>query len=77
MKWVKTSKDATPEPYLGALGDVVITDELGEKFIHVHPMSEKETAFMTQFDERGIYKMWTEFKLDGEVIVYPFVIEVK
>src|SRR5699024_1673267 len=38
-------KDATPEPYLGALGHVVITDELGEKFIHVHPMSEKETAF--------------------------------
>lgn len=70
-------KDATPEPYLGALGHVVITDEIGEKFIHVHPMSEKETVFMTQFDERGMYKMWAEFKLKGEVIVYPFVIEVQ
>ncbi|MFD2132442.1 hypothetical protein ACFSKI_14650 [Pseudogracilibacillus auburnensis] len=70
-------KDATPEPYLGALGHVVITDEIGEKFIHVHPMSEKETVFMTQFDERGMYKMWVEFKLKGEVIVYPFVIEVQ
>ncbi len=70
-------KNATPEPYLGALGHVVITDETGVKFIHVHPTSEKETVFMTKFDERGLYKMWAEFKLDGEVIVYPFVIEVQ
>lgn len=70
-------KDAIPEPYLGALGHVVITDEQGELFIHVHPMSEMETVFMTMFDERGLYKMWAEFKLDGEVIVYPFVIEVQ
>lgn len=70
-------KDATPEPYLGALGHVVITDEAGEKFIHVHPLSENETVFMTEFDERGKYKMWAEFKVDGEVLVYPFVIEVK
>ncbi len=69
-------KDAKPEPYLGALGHVVITDEIGERFIHVHPRSENETVFITQFDERGMYKMWAEFKLDGEVIVYPFVLEV-
>lgn len=70
-------KDAKPEPYLGALGHVVITDEAGEKFIHVHPASENETVFSTQFDERGMYKMWAEFKLNGTVIVYPFVIEVQ
>lgn len=70
-------KDATPKPYLGALGHVVITDEMGEKFIHVHPTSEKETVFITTFDERGLYKMWAEFKLAGEVIVYPFVLEVQ
>lgn len=69
-------KGAKPEPYLGALGHVVITDEIGERFIHVHPRSENETVFITQFDERGMYKMWAEFKLDGEVIAYPFVLEV-
>src|SRR5699024_4115315 len=37
-------KDATPDPYLGALGHVVITDEVGEKFIHVHPQSDKDTV---------------------------------
>ncbi len=70
-------KDAKPEPYLGALGHVVITDEKGEKFIHVHPESDHETVFSTQFDERGMYKMWAEFKVDGEVIAYPFVFDVK
>lgn len=50
-------KDAKPDPYLGALGHVVITDEVGEKFIHVHPLSEDETVFVTQFDEVGMYKM--------------------
>src|SRR5699024_1618969 len=38
-------KNAKPEPYLGALGHVVITNEKGEKFIHVHPVSDHETVF--------------------------------
>lgn len=70
-------KNADPEPYLGALGHVVITDEMGEKFIHVHPTSEDKTVFMTIFNERGKYKIWAEFKIAGKVIAYPFVIEVQ
>lgn len=71
------TKDATPEPYLGALGHVVITDEAANKFIHVHPLSDHETNFATQFDEPGMYKLWAEFKFDEHVNAYPFVIEVK
>ncbi|UOE53469.1 hypothetical protein [Cytobacillus oceanisediminis] len=67
----------TPEPYLGALGHVVILDEKGEKFVHVHPASEEKTQFDTKFDKPGIYKVWGEFKFDGKVNSYPFVIEVK
>lgn len=70
-------KKVKPELYLGALGHVVMTDESGDKFIHVHPKSENETIFITQFEEPGLYKMWAEFKLDGVVIAYPFVIEVE
>ncbi|PTM58616.1 hypothetical protein [Desmospora activa] len=66
-----------PEPYLGALGHVVILDEGAEKFIHVHPVSDEETRFTTTFEQPGIYKIWGEFKVDGEVKVYPFVVEVK
>ncbi|NCT39907.1 hypothetical protein GTW56_29710 [Bacillus sp. EB93] len=71
------TKGITPEPYLGALGHVVILDEKGEKFVHVHPASEEKTVFKTSFDKPGIYKVWGEFKSDGKVNIYPFVIEVK
>ncbi|SDM72423.1 hypothetical protein SAMN04488137_1631 [Fictibacillus solisalsi] len=66
-----------PEPYLGALGHVVILDEKGNKYVHVHPVSEKETKFETQFDQPGVYKIWAEFKFNGKVHVYPYVVEVK
>lgn len=71
------TKGITPEPYLGALGHVVILDEKGEKFVHVHPTSEEKTLFETKFDKPGIYKVWGEFKFDSKVNAYPFVIEVK
>lgn len=70
-------KGENPEEYLGALGHVVILDEAGEKFIHVHPVSNDKTVFETQFDKPGIYKLWAEFKFHGQVNAYPFVIEVK
>lgn len=71
------TKGITPEPYLGALGHVVILDDKGEKFVHVHPASEEKTVFKTKFDKPGLYKVWGEFKFDGKVNIYPFVIEVK
>jgi hypothetical protein len=66
-----------PEPYLGALGHVVILNEAGNEYVHVHPLSESETRFATHFENPGLYKLWAEFKIGGEVIVYPYVIEVK
>lgn len=70
-------KDVRPKPYLGALGHVVILDEHGERFIHVHPVSDDQTVFETQFNQPGIYKLWAEFKFGEQVNVYPFVIEVE
>jgi hypothetical protein len=71
------TKGETPEPYLGALGHVVILDENGEKFVHVHPAASDKTVFETTFAKPGIYKVWGEFRFDGKVNTYPFVIEVK
>ncbi|WP_045519395.1 hypothetical protein [Neobacillus niacini] len=67
----------TPEQYLGALGHVVVLDEKGEKYIHVHPLEGNEPVFATEFHESGIYKIWAEFKLNGEVFVFPYVVEIK
>ncbi len=67
----------TPEPYLGALGHVVILDEAVEAFIHVHPVSHDDTRFDAHFTQSGTYKLWAEFQYRDEgVIAFPFVIEV-
>jgi hypothetical protein len=67
----------TPEQYLGALGHVVILDDKAEKYIHVHPHDGDEPIFETKFTESGIYKIWAEFKFNGEVFVFPYVVEIK
>ncbi|WP_223703090.1 hypothetical protein [Sutcliffiella deserti] len=66
----------TPENYLGALGHVVVVDEKLEQFIHVHPSSKKEPVFEAHFSNPGLYKLWAEFKLDGTVYAFPYVIEI-
>ncbi|STO53164.1 hypothetical protein [Exiguobacterium aurantiacum] len=70
------TKESNPEPYLGALGHVVILDEAGEQFIHVHPSSHDTTEFETVFHKPGLYKVWAEFQFHGTVHTYPFVIRV-
>lgn len=67
----------TPEQYLGALGHVVILDQKGENYIHVHPLEGNEPVFATKFTEPGVYKIWAEFKFSGQVFVYPYVVEIK
>lgn len=66
-----------PDPYLGALGHVVIVDEDVKQYIHVHPDSDDTTTFNAHFSKPGMYKIWAEFKFGDNVHVYPFVIEVK
>lgn len=63
-------------PYLGAMGHVVILDEYGKKFLHVHPTNETEPIFETKFSKPGIYKIWGEFLQNGKVRAFPFVIKV-
>lgn len=66
-----------PDPYLGALGHVIIVDEDVKQYIHVHPASEDTTIFNAHFSKPGMYKIWVEFKFGDTVNVYPFIIEVK
>lgn len=72
-----TLSNGTPDPYLGALGHVVIIDQAVEQFIHVHTVSDHETIFNTQFEKPGLYKLWAEFRFGDHVHAYPFVFEVK
>ncbi|MBS4211355.1 MULTISPECIES: hypothetical protein [Neobacillus] len=69
--------ESTLEPYLGAAGHVVILDEEANLYLHVHPHNEKVPIFETQFERRGTYKIWAEFKQEGKVRVFSYVIEIK
>jgi hypothetical protein len=68
------------EPYLGAVGHVVILSEDAEQYLHVHPLDEKaagpKAQFATAFPHSGIYKIWGQFQHKGEVITVPFVVEI-
>lgn len=80
-------KDATSkqpitnlQPYLGAVGHVVIITEDNKQYLHVHPIDEKATGpdakFMTMFPKSGIYKIWGQFQHNGKVFTVPFVVKV-
>lgn len=68
------------EPYLGAVGHVVILSENTEEYLHVHPIDEKakgpEAKFATTFPNKGKYKIWGQFQRGGKVFTVPFVVEV-
>lgn len=69
------------EPYLGAVGHVVVLSEDTEQYLHVHALDEDakgpEAKFMTSFPVAGIYKLWAQFQREGEVITVPIVLNVQ
>ncbi|MFD2613410.1 hypothetical protein [Paenibacillus gansuensis] len=68
------------EPYLGAVGHVVILSQDTEQYLHVHPADENTTGpeakFATTFPKSGIYKIWGQFQHNGKVYIVPFVVDV-
>ncbi|MCZ8515048.1 hypothetical protein O9H85_22015 [Paenibacillus filicis] len=81
IKDAQTKKPVTDlQPYLGAVGHVVILSQDAENYLHVHPTDEKakgpDAKFMTAFPHSGIYKVWGQFQQNGKVITVPFVVKV-
>ena len=71
------------QPYLGAMGHLVIISADGHEYVHAHPLSEAKTApdgaveFAAHFPKPGIYKAWGQFQRGGSVFTVPFVLEHK
>lgn len=70
------------EPYLGALGHLVIVSENGQEYVHAHPQEERDAkdgyvAFEAHFTKPGLYKGWGQFQRAGEVLTVPFVVRVE
>jgi hypothetical protein len=68
------------EPYLGAIGHVVILRQDGEKYLHVHAEdgqgSGPEASFETEFPQPGVYKIWGQFQRHGQVLTASYVIDI-
>jgi P-type Cu+ transporter len=69
------------QPYLGAVGHVVILDKHAEKYLHVHPTDEKaagpDAKFMTKFPSAGVFKIWGQFQRNDKTFIVPFVVNVR
>ena len=71
------------QPYLGAMGHLVIINADGREYVHAHSLSEAKTApdgaveFAAHFPKPGIYKAWGQFQRGGSVFTVPFVMEHK
>lgn len=69
------------QPYLGAMGHLVIISEDGSEYVHAHPLSDARTApdgaveFAAHFPKAGIYKVWGQFQRNGNVFTVPNVLK--
>lgn len=69
------------EPFLGAMGHLVMISEDRAAYVHSHPLETSATIgprveFKTRFERTGIYKAWGQFQRRGRVLTVPFVVEV-
>ncbi|GIP37368.1 hypothetical protein J31TS4_06480 [Paenibacillus sp. J31TS4] len=68
------------EPYLGAIGHVVVLSEDGERYVHVHAETGQgtgpEAKFEAAFPGSGLYKVWAQFQRDGQVVTTSYVVNV-
>lgn len=67
------------QPYLGAMGHLVVVSASGAEYVHAHPLTESpgssEVKFEVHFPASGIYKLWGQFQRDGEVVTVPAVVD--
>ena len=65
------------QPYMGAMGHLVIISADGKQYVHAHPAEEKTAngtvEFETHFVMPGIYKAWGQFQRGGKVHIVAFV----
>lgn len=71
------------QPYMGEQGHLVILRPslplTSKDYIHAHAIqgdTPGEVQFLTQFPQPGFYKLWGQFKRNGEIITAAFWVRV-
>jgi hypothetical protein len=69
------------QPYLGAMGHLVVLSANGGQYVHAHPVTETASGgnveFEVHFPGPGIYKGWGQFQRDGKVTTIPAIMQVE
>lgn len=77
------------QPYLGALGHMVIISEDTKGYLHTHSGGHEsmpamkqmsvgpDVSFRTLFPIKGKYKVWAQFNHGGKIHTADFVVDVK
>ncbi len=69
------------QPYMGAMGHLVVLSRDGKEYVHAHPADETTApnvvAFAAHFPKAGVYKGWGQFRWNDAVRVVPFVVKVE
>ncbi len=67
------------EPYLGAMGLLVVIQAATKAYIHAHPEHDaaatSEVAFEVHTAASGQYAGWAQFQRGGDIVTVPFVFE--
>ena len=68
------------EPYLGAMGHLVVIGERTGEYVHAHAEEFAEVGkvtFAAHFARPGMYKAWGQFQRQGKVFTVPAVVAVE
>ncbi len=90
----RIERDGAPvtdlQPFLGALGHLIVVSQDRSRFVHSHPLpppvlpgaapaappAGPEVVFHAFFPAPGRYKAWAQFQHAGRVLTAPFVFDV-
>ena len=66
---IRIRDTATLEPYLGAMGHLILIHEDAATFVHSHPAesSGEPLVFQARFPKPGHYRAWLQFQRAGKV----------
>jgi hypothetical protein len=70
------------EPYLGAMGHLILIHQDGVTFVHSHPDERLpdvgrngSVPFLVRFPKPGLYRGWSQFQRRGNILTSDFVVE--
>lgn len=70
------------QPYLGAMGHLLLIGQDTETFVHSHPDDRTPAApgtipFLARFPKPGLYRGWMQFKRNNEVKTAAFIVQAE